>query len=475
MATNKLLLQVVMFSAASGGMFYAFGLLALDFKHLGKYSQKSINLLAGLCYLFVMVIQLPMSEVIRRWPTVVAISSWFLASLGWMGLTVVSYYSPLPIWYLVLPLCALGMGIGLSGSPVYAAISQMYDPKSTAYHRCTTAFVATYALSSCIGGIIYQYAFPAHYSLALKIAWFCGAQAVVSFILVLDGLLFFRVGDPPAGEANTENSATATPEKEPPSCFVFWSGFKVIVSSLSSWLFLLICLINFGVGVNFYNNSGSMLESLGGNHTQMSVLFIVFSLSQFFGRLFCGMLMSFLIAENGPLFTKPGFAVLLVHAAASIVMLSTAVSSALWNNKIVFFFYLAFNSFAYGALWTVAMDAAKPAIVLGEPATRGGFFRMYGFLTLAPGVGPLIFDPLSGYLYDLAAVAHECVGVKCYRIYGMVVTGVEVICLMLILALGWNFYLRYRSRSSSARPTNEERQPLLQQADRLEEQDGTVQ
>ena len=125
----------------------------------------------------------------------------------------------------------------------------------------------------------------------------------------------------------------------------------------------------------------------------------------------------------------------------------------------------ALNSLAYGTTWVVLFDLAHPGRSLTAAQysdARLTFVHVYSFSNLAPAFGPLLFDVLSGRLYDqhADAAAHTCLGSRCYHTYFIITAAVLVVCVVVSanLTLG-----RYRSDAAAAAKLDDG-EPLLKQA-----------
>jgi hypothetical protein len=450
-------------SAFVGGMFYTFGILANDFREIGLYSQSSINIAVGLCYMIGMLIQLPLSSVVRIWPILSSCIGWFCIALGWLGLSLVTLYAPQPIWILSPCACLIGIGVGVSAAPSLEVIASYYDMSSVSYRRTLTAFVCMYALSSCVAGLVYQFASP-QAAARTKLVYFCGAQAVLAFIVAFAGCFLFRSNEPdgakigvskyqslaptngdnpvPADDGDEDENSEADILQEEPlgTLGMVW----LLVKSPLVWLLLLVSCINYGVSINFYSNSATMLTSVGGTRRMLSGLFISFGVSQLVGRILCGALYTKLTSgPNAVWRRRRGYAISSILLSSCLILLVVAVSSGLWNNVQVFFVYNSINACVYGALWSLVCDIANSRTLLGH--ARVDFCVIYSYLMIAPGIGPMILDPISGWLYDRNAdpVTRECVGTHCYRTYSFVVCASTAVGIALVIAAGMMFHTRY--------------------------------
>ena len=73
----------------------------------------------------------------------------------------------------------------------------------------------------------------------------------------------------------------------------------------------------------------------------------------------------------------------------------------------------------YGSLWVVIFNLQQPDKAIDyavQQRTWMHSFHVYGMLTLAPACGPIIFDSISGALYDKYADPNTrlCEGKHCY-------------------------------------------------------------
>ena len=227
-------------------------------------------------------------------------------------------------------------------------------------------------------------------------------------------------------------SATDTAQPEVPAASAPSTSLRVklgtLFSSIRSWLVLVALFLQFGCGVNFYNNQGNMALALGSSDQQVTYQFIIFALVQLLGKLVFTVWL-------GP--SSPHW-----RTDCSLVIFSAtfAVESLigwLWNSALFMYILSGLNAFAYSGLWMAIFDVCQPGKVLKDAQSVGlAFMHLYGFFALAPAFGPMAFDSLSGYLYDRYADphTHQCYGMQCYSTYFLIMfvvqCGVVLLCVL---------------------------------------------
>eukprot|EP01028_Stygiella_incarcerata_P007477 TRINITY_DN30934_c0_g1_i1.p1 TRINITY_DN30934_c0_g1~~TRINITY_DN30934_c0_g1_i1.p1 ORF type:complete len:498 (-),score=93.39 TRINITY_DN30934_c0_g1_i1:174-1487(-) len=182
------------------------------------------------------------------------------------------------------------------------------------------------------------------------------------------------------------------------------------------WAHHLTWLIVFGVSVNFYNNSGTIMDSLDSSYDMKFLVLLLFGIGQTVGRIFYGYVIRKNFCGTGNM--QVGLSVLFM---SSVLLSLTSLSAAWHNTEHTMLVYISIMSICYGGLWSLfsmigfqwqktyfPFSSIRPEIV-------------YGIMCYGPGLGPLMFDGLSGVLYDQKADSdHNCSGQDCYRLYFLI-------------------------------------------------------
>eukprot|EP01121_Diplochlamys_sp_Union-15-3_P005034 TRINITY_DN1527_c0_g1_i6.p1 TRINITY_DN1527_c0_g1~~TRINITY_DN1527_c0_g1_i6.p1 ORF type:complete len:273 (+),score=35.34 TRINITY_DN1527_c0_g1_i6:616-1434(+) len=263
---------------------------------------------------------------------------------------------------------------------------------------------------------------------------------------VLSLILAFAVLRPPKKENKEENQSLV--EKTP-----VWAKFgRATINTFrfsKYWLVLFILMVGFGTAVNFYNNTGSVAQTLGGGDKQEAYLMITFSFAQIAGRFLYTFLNSFVFQSVGGLW----YAILILTGTLVGFILSIASFSSLTMSTL--FVYVILDGISYGCFWAMLPLVANSKQVFPEAAERYNVqdVELYGLICLAPAFGPLIFDSISGTLYDQKAdpLTKLCHGDKCYQRYFLIAS--IVLAVSFLLSQIWVYREVKRRREGSAELT----------------------
>ena len=183
----------------------------------------------------------------------------------------------------------------------------------------------------------------------------------------------------------------------------------------------------FGVTVNSYNNLGNQIKSRGGDDDLIGLLSIVFISCMTVGRL-AVTLAAFMNMKTHPFLS--------VYMTPLWMVLAIACSGAAHALSFIDGLDIMYPAFAilgvgYGISWAVFYSLLLFVFRDLQPHQVG---KMIGAAQVAIGFAPLVFDTITGQLYDRHTdESHSCDGMVCYEdtyIIGCVVSGVNVLFLL---------------------------------------------
>eukprot|EP00047_Mylnosiga_fluctuans_P018997 m.77416 g.77416 ORF g.77416 m.77416 type:complete len:490 (+) comp7915_c1_seq2:51-1520(+) len=162
-----------------------------------------------------------------------------------------------------------------------------------------------------------------------------------------------------------------------------------------------------GVLINHYNNMGNQMQARGGSASDIGMIALVFQIAQTVGRFAATLLpplierVAWLEALSTPIFFM-----------SAVVFCGLANGLALVDGVHVLYASLCIAGLGYGIMWTIFL----PLILFTFPHLQENQFgKMFGVMQLAVAFAPLLFDLVSGTLYDREAdTDSNCTGSKCY-------------------------------------------------------------
>ena len=190
-----------------------------------------------------------------------------------------------------------------------------------------------------------------------------------------------------------------------PTYRTFGGSIVFFLRQWTFWIMTVCLLVSFGVVITFYNTAGAVAASVGSDDTQIAILFIIFGVVQTFGRLFYSYLYGTISAKR-----THRLAMTLLIGVNAAVLFGVNLSAYFVNNALAMNFYLAAHSLVYGALWYLLVEIGNEKVLFGKAAEGTPTLLLYGLFAFAPAIGPLVFDSVSGALYDQAAEHQGCLG-----------------------------------------------------------------
>lgn len=423
--------SAIVLDGVGGGLFYTLGALAPDFKTVGGYDEETLNQVLGAMYTGVSALQLPVSLIARVHPAATLGVSQCCVVVGWALLAAAVWcsWSPAALGVVV---AALGMAIASVCMPLLQLASAditAHSPRLWA--AMNTTLYAAYAAGGLIAALVYLAPIS---NIRDKLAGFIAAFAVVNVLGSVATLQYLRSRRPvvvapaaavadervPLMDGDYEPSGGAMAAPAPPTGrqgswvarLIVWPVAGVVTSP-PFWLCCSMLTAMFATTVNLYNNAGIMAATLEAEQPLPQVLFVEFCVGQLVTRVAASWWM---FPNGGQLHVRRALiAAGLVLAAG--VLIGTVAHLRL--NAAVLYVITFVNALGYGCLWVLVFGFRAPGVLV-EPHRARTFgtdeYVVYGALSLAPAVGPILADKLSGYLYDRVAdpATHGCTGPACY-------------------------------------------------------------
>ncbi|MDP2435858.1 MAG: MFS transporter [archaeon] len=408
-------------SGLAGGVFYAVGVFAADLKAIEGYSQTGINLVSAIAYaggampLFV-------SPFIDDGTG--DASNWVLSRFTWMALTCLLtaagfgasalcvVFHPTPLALTTACFFLFGMGSSLNFC-VSMPVAQLNMPDSY-FPKFNGLVQVSWALSGLLSALGYRYLdIPPVTKLAgllslAAIGWLLACAIVVAFMrrmrLVPKGAQ--------AGLPFCRKIAKAAR---------LWFDWRFVCQFSSS-------LLAFGAAVNLYNNAEAINLSLGGGQ-QLGES----QVSAFFAAALTGRVLAALLSST-PLLELPG-GLFGVSAFSCVALAAVHLGAYFYNSPTLMWYWLCCDGVAYGFLWTL-----MPLTTLHFKPVLVSFEAVYSFFNIASAVGPLVFDLISGSLYDsqLPDGSLYCMGDRCYHLYLLIAACTSFVSLILLIAAHFN-------------------------------------
>lgn len=400
--------------SAQGGTFYTFGLFAADLKYVGNYTETQINLVGGSAYFGAMILMLPSGSLALKYPFTITLVGNGCNILGWLGLFLSVWFAPVSCWWVALSIALVGFGVSAVGPLALMLLKSQFETEK-AKDIMETAFIALYALSGCIGALIYG-SIESGLDTLLRLQVFMASQLVFTLIVVV---LYTVIASRKGASGDGESEAIT---------LSFIKAMRVYLSSPSVWLVLIINFALFGICANFYNNGGPIVLSLGASPDIAYYIFVVFCVAQLVGRISSGGLLFLLKLK-----LHKGISMTLLVVLMCAITTLVAICAGSYDSEVVYWFYACANAFTYGSLWYLIFILSDSSALLGNSSIS--FFHSYGILALSPAFGPFVFNIISGVIYDHYADpdTHLCYGQVCYRWY-FIITAI-VMCFVLCLSI----------------------------------------
>ncbi|KAL6067870.1 hypothetical protein QOT17_008555 [Balamuthia mandrillaris] len=452
-----------------GGLFYSFALFAADLKDVEHYNQKQINLIGAICYVGAEALQWPVGILIERYGArKMAIVFSFFPIVGYTVAYVCVVYARASL----LPLMAMawavvGLGVASFFMPSFMILRSWYRPEHK--ERLSGLLMVIYAVAGMVGAVVYGEIDADKKS---KLEYFILSLAVSSAVCFLLNFPFLREA-PSKGyhSINEDTSLLAAKQKhakeeeelshhEKPKASArqvfgsLWNVIRSLVVDPFFWLMFFALFVNYGTAVNFYNNAGSIALSVHGEDSDASRIILVFSAAQLVGRLLFSFLASInlldprnkvkiedltLQQQQKRANVAAMWRTVLLLVSSGILTLESFLAAFISYDVKLLYVFVSLNGLGYGGQWSMLPGVADPEVMfpgkhLSEP-------QLWGVILLAPAFGPLLFDLMSGSLYDKHTEPNSdnCYGHKCYAQYfliaGLVLAATmlaNVVCMALV-------------------------------------------
>lgn len=404
-------------SGLSGGIFYAVGAFAADLKALEGYTQTGTNIVAAITYaggMFPLFFSpfIDDGSTAKRW-FVLNRFTWliltcFLSAGGFLAAALCVVFRPTPLALTVLSFWMFGVGSSLNFC-VAIPIAEVNLPSSL-FFKFNGVLQTCWALSGLAASLGYRFV---PIDSANKLIGILGLACFGWLLTAAIAFVFLRKC--PTSSA-LHRSHIGFWKK-------LWSGLLLFKSPQFLCQFVSLILA-FGVAVNWYNNSEAVTLSLGGTDQLSQSQVTVFFATATFGRLLSSALTS---TERLANFQYSSF----IFMSISYLLLAAIHLGAYVENTLFeMWIWNAVDGLAYGFLWVLL-----PIISLHFKPSSVSFEVVYSFFSFGPGIGPLLFDFISGQLYDAAAVeGTDCFGKECYQLY-FLVAGLSAVTAFILLVL----------------------------------------
>ncbi|XXQ32567.1 Nodulin-like [Plasmodiophora brassicae] len=181
------------------------------------------------------------------------------------------------------------------------------------------------------------------------------------------------------------------------------------------WLLLCNVFLLGGAGSFHLWNVGNLIHSIegGSQAASTSSAILLSAASQGTSRL--------LVAASDRVAVRRGW----VSAVVSLIGLGSSLI-ALTSLSTLSSIYVATVGFAFvcGSIWALFPLIAADAFPIGD------FSKIWGLLSLGPGLGSMSFNLLAGYLYEAHSTGRDCSGTACYGAAYIATTLATGICLL---------------------------------------------
>lgn len=204
---------------------------------------------------------------------------------------------------------------------------------------------------------------------------------------------------------------------------------KEALLTLDFWLLFMVAFVGMGGGLVLLNNSGHMVQALGGNASTTAVLLSVISVLNCLGRVVYGLAMDALEGRCQRSFFVIVNMVMMV--CGQLVLSFSTIPTLFLGGAIV--------GFSYGGFWTL-----NPAILTELFGIRY-FASLYNCMSLAVSGGSLIFSTwIASAIYTREAALHpspyakhDCAGETCYHHTTLIMAGAACLGVVAAACLHW--------------------------------------
>ena len=473
------------------GLYYSFALFSLDVKSFQGYTQLQINTIGGSTYFIPMALVYPLDSFIRKYsPESVNNISILSFIIGWSGLIASTVHHFHWILFLVfLDLVAFG---SVFTYPCVLSILKTWTNEGQ-YNFHLVFMTGIYSLASGALSIVYD-DFSVDPSIRFRVLSFIGfllgvfCQFSAYFFIrscssnvynddttpqtwrtVSTGGIVYDVSPRISLSINSAeyrpllfsekasnivigHSATPKPHSTSVDDFETCSDHQTSTTKTSEstlverpetrslfqiphfWFGFFMLFLAFGVSVGLYHNIGILLQTLHYPFSFRKVSFVCYSIGLTGGRLGFSKLIEWYSNHNqGFRFILP-FVMTICTLGICCVQFSVLYFSSLRSFVIL----ITFNSIFHGGICPII---SYISFAYGDKLfhSRSTLGQLYAIFLLAQGIGPTLFDMLSGYLFDIS-VQNHCSGISCFQTYfyiSIASTNVALIC-----ALSFWFYVR---------------------------------
>ena len=426
---RRLVVATGMANAVLGGILYCFGLLSNDLRELGGYSQLQINIVGSIVYTVGLGAQLPLSMVVRVRPMrEVTIWAAVITVLGWVALVLSCHFPSIGLlgaaWGLI------GLGCCCSSMPALNIMNSYFTHSEASMRRVSTAYLVIYGIMLvCIAPVwgLLELGGTA----ASRLQYFSYAStawAVFTLVLIIAFLRPAPTDDEDVGGAGAASGDAksaliektgniqryddvddANGEEAPlfakPGYKSFGQATAFFLRTPTFWLMSICLLASFAVAITQYNTAGAVAATVGATDTDIAILFIIFGVVQTGGR----MLYSFLYGTISAR-TSHRFAMTFLIGINAAALAGANLSAYFVNSPLLMNFYLGIHALVYGALWYLLVEIGQEKVLFGKAAADTPTLLLYGLFAYSPAIGPLVFDSVSGAIYDGVAEEQGCLG-----------------------------------------------------------------
>lgn len=358
--------------------------------------------------------------------------------LGFGSIFLCVKFAPVPFWLMSICWGVFGLGSGSAFYPTVLVIRGYFNPEHVG--RLFSVGATVYPITGIVASALFSRQNSAEIKSVLEyfmLANCCaaGATLVLAFIVLRPPpqvtKTAFQDDDEEIKKALTVNSNEEERPLPP-----FWKTTWEMCKSAKFWLVMFSLTISFGISVNFYNNSGSIVLSLGGSNTAVAHIMICFAVAQIGGRLIYSVLQTMVMQRWGAFW----YALLLLSSA--VISISVSIGSYAINSVFYMYIFSIANGIAYGALWSMMPFVSFSAKMYPSALRRHNVqdVQIYGLVCYAPAIGPLIFDSISGYMYDRhtkGSSSNNCIGDVCYKDFFLLAAVLQVLVIIAIQIWVW--------------------------------------
>jgi len=173
---------------------------------------------------------------------------------------------------------------------------------------------------------------------------------------------------------------------------------------------MIVFFIGFGTSVNFFSNFASMLQSLGDDSKDNNIV-VYFGVAQTIGRLVCVAWTGYGLVKQidiNPLYLVI-LSILVQLVVNFVAWITVSIDLVKWYTYLI--------GFSYGLMWSIFIVAINYFFPNFQELAE--LYAVAYFV--GPGIGPLTFNFISGYIYDehgttISDGSVICTGISCYNL-----------------------------------------------------------